>query len=154
MRRFLTSVLLPVALAAPLQDREAFLKVHNIARAAVGVGPLQWSDKLAAHAQEWANHLAHSGKFEHRPNNRYGENLAAFTAAESPEYAARLWLEERNDYHGERIDGRNFHKFGHYTQMIWRRTTHVGYGVARMRNSTWIVVANYEPAGNVVGERP
>ena len=105
MRRFSASVLLlTIAFAASPQERQAFLRVHNDARAIVGVGPLQWSDKLAAHAQEWANHLAQSGKFEHRPNNRYGENLAAFTAAESPEYAARLWLGERNDYHGITVE--------------------------------------------------
>ena len=141
-------------LAASPHERAAFLRVHNEARAAVGVAPLQWSDKLANHAQQWANHLAQAGKFEHRPNNPYGENLAAFTAAESPEYAARLWLDEKKDYHGEKIDSRNFHKFGHYTQIVWHSTTHVGYGVARMRNGTTVVVANYEPPGNVVGEHP
>src|SRR5450432_1896068 len=108
LRRFSISVFLTVALAAPgqQQERAAFLKVHNDARSAVGAAPLQWSDKLAAYAQEWAEQMAKSGKFEHRPNNPYGENLADYTSsAEGPDYAARLWLAEKQDYHGEKIDG-------------------------------------------------
>jgi uncharacterized protein YkwD len=132
----------------------AFLEVHNKARAAVGAPPLAWSARLAAHAQDWANQLARSGKFEHRPNNPYGENLAAYSAAYAPEFGARLWLGEQKDYHGEVIDSRNFHRFGHYTQMVWRKTTHVGYGMARQANGIWILVANYDPPGNVQGARP
>jgi pathogenesis-related protein 1 len=137
-------------------DREpgAFLAVHNAARAAVGAPPLQWNSKLAAYAQDWAKQLARSGRFEHRPDNPYGENLAGYHSPHGPEYGARLWLDEKKDYHGEVINGHNFRKFGHYTQMVWRESTHVGYGLAQMPDGMWILVANYEPAGNVIGERP
>lgn len=137
------------------QDREiaAFLEVHASARAAVGLPPLQWSPKLASFAQEWANHLANSGKFEHRPHNPYGENLAAFTEGDAA-YGATIWLSEKKAYHGEALDGRNFKKVGHYTQMVWRTTRYVGYGIARGRNGMWVLVANYDPPGNMQGERP
>ena len=162
LRRFSSRAFLAIAVAMSIgaaqqsvdRERAAFLKVHNDARAEVGIAPLQWNDKLAAFAQEWANEIARSGKFEHRPNNRYGENLAGYTADESPAYGARLWLDEKKDYHGEKIGGGNFKKVGHYTQMVWGKTTHVGYGVARMRNGMWVLVANYEPPGNMQGEHP
>jgi len=140
--------------ANPDKDVAAFLDVHNAARAAVGAPPLQWSPKLAAYAQEWANQLARSGRFEHRPNNPYGENLAGYHPPNGPAYGAKLWLDEKKDYRGEIIDSRNFRKFGHYTQMVWRKSTHVGYGVAQKPDGMWILVANYEPAGNMQGEHP
>ena len=155
MRVFVITAVVAV-LSAPAEMREdaAFLAVHNEARAAVGVPPLVWSDKLATYAQDWANRLARSGKFEHRPDNPYGENLAAYSERRGPEYGAQVWLSEKKDYHGEIIDSRNYHRFGHYTQLVWRTTTHVGYGIARSSNGMWILVANYSPAGNVQGEFP
>jgi pathogenesis-related protein 1 len=46
---------------------------------------------------------------------------------------------------------------GHYTQVVWRGTTHVGCASAGcptdgMNATVW--VCNYRPAGNVIGERP
>ena len=41
------------------------LAVHNRERAAVGVPPLVWSDKLAADAQVWADHMATTGQIAH-----------------------------------------------------------------------------------------
>ena len=62
---------------------------------AVGVPPLVWSDKLAADAKPWAEHLAAMGKLvhdtEHLPTLGEGENLASgghtTTGPDSPEYA-------------------------------------------------------------------
>jgi uncharacterized protein YkwD len=54
---------------------------HDEARRAVGVGPLVWSPQLATYAQAWADEIARTGVFEHRPRDEgahraYGENLA------------------------------------------------------------------------------
>jgi hypothetical protein len=49
---------------------------HNKVRKEVGVGPVTWSRDIAKVAQEWADHLAETGELEHRPNNKYGENVA------------------------------------------------------------------------------
>lgn len=141
--------------AAALGDQQAaFMAVHNNARAEVGVGPLQWDPRLASYAQEWADQLARSGKFDHRPNGKYGENLAGFHPPDGPDAGARMWLAEKKDFRGEKIDDRNFMKVGHYTQMVWRGTQRVGYGAAKNAKGMWILVANYEPAGNMIGEHP
>ena len=74
----------PAPAAAVGDQQAAFMAVHNNARAEVGVGPLQWDPTLASYAQEWAEQLARSGKFDHRPNGKYGENLAGFHPPDGP----------------------------------------------------------------------
>lgn len=36
--------------------------------------------------------------------------------------------------------------------MVWKKTTSVGLGIAKGSNGSWIVVANYDPPGNFVGQ--
>ncbi|MBL9130405.1 MAG: hypothetical protein JNG86_04350 [Verrucomicrobiaceae bacterium] len=133
-------------------DRSNFMRIHNEARAQVGAAPLVWSDELSEFAQEWADELARRDTMKHRGGHSYGENLAYGTHVNAAA-AARMWLDERSAYDGGPIGQGNFSAIGHYTQMIWGSTTEVGYGIARVGRNTY-VVANYAPAGNVIGERP
>merc|ERR1712126_375364 len=55
--------------------RQDSLTAHNTYRAKHGVAALTLSSELNALAQEWADHLIAEGTFEHRPNNKYGENI-------------------------------------------------------------------------------
>ncbi len=141
------------------QQVEQCLTTHNNARAAVDVPPLQWSNALAAYAQQWADHLAVSGcKMEHRPRSGtwkqlYGENLfmgsaGYFDVAD----AVTFWESEKMDYKGK-LTIKNFAQVGHYTQMVWKTTTHVGCGIAVCGDQV-IIVCNYNPAGNMLGETP
>ncbi|RMG67922.1 MAG: hypothetical protein D6722_12455, partial [Bacteroidetes bacterium] len=116
---------------------------------------LSWSSGLAAYAQEWADQLAQKGcDFAHRPDSPYGENLwwgsggATWPAAEIVDD----WASERKAYRGQRISARNYMRFGHYTQMIWARTTEVGCAISHCEDGALIVVCNYDPAGNTLGE--
>ena len=37
----------------------------------------------------------------------------------------------------------------HFTQMVWKLTTEIGVGVARVRGQDrWVIVAQYRPQGN------
>lgn len=134
--------------------RAAFLKVHNDARAAVGVPPLQCSDELANYARSWADTLiARGGDLVHRPNNPHGENLAGGRyGSPTPKLAAELWLAEKKFYRDGPTGSQE--GVGHYTAMIWRETTHVGYAMAQGPDGLWVVVANYSPAGNILGQHP
>jgi hypothetical protein len=61
-----------------------------------------------------------------------------------------LWYKGKEDYD---FDGGVYtEKTGAFTQMIWRNTRFVGFGVAQTDDNMFYVVANYYPAGNVVGE--
>ncbi len=132
----------------------SFLKVHNDARKSVNVPPLQWSAELATYAQAWADQLAaNGGNLVHRTGSPYGENLAGGRGgAANPTKAAEYWLGERNAYRDGPFGGQD--DVGHYTAMVWRTTTHVGYGTAISPDGNWVVVANYSPAGNIVGQYP
>jgi pathogenesis-related protein 1 len=143
---------------------------HNEVRHGVGVPPLTWSPELAEFAQAWADEIARTGKFEHRPregefaNLLYGENLAAgFGPGYGVATAVEHWRAEEAEY----VSGtpvpelpEDFAQFkaGHYTQMVWRDTRSIGVGKAVIQTGDmagWTVyVANYDPPGNAGGRKP
>ncbi len=128
---------------------------HNQARQAVGVAPLQWSAELAVTAQRWADKLRESRcAMRHSGAAGLGENLAwASGQALSPAQVVGMWVGERRDYDAARNSCAPGKVCGHYTQVVWRGTTHVGCGMASCGNSE-VWVCNYTPPGNYVGQRP
>jgi pathogenesis-related protein 1 len=142
--------------AAPNGNQiQEFLSVHNQARAEVGLGPLSWSPTLASYATTWANKLAgEGGNLRHRTSSSYGENLYMSSGSGSPGAAARAWYAEKRFYNGGPITQGNLLQIGHYTQMVWRDTTEVGFGVARTGSGGVVIVANYNPPGNWLGRNP
>ena len=54
---------------------QEMVNAHNQWRSKLGLPPLRWSDEVANVAQEHANYLASTGRFEHNPGTRYGENI-------------------------------------------------------------------------------
>jgi pathogenesis-related protein 1 len=138
------------AVSPTLPDQ--MLAAHNTVRKHVGVPPLQWSDKLAAFARNWAETLAARGEFRHRPNNAYGENIFEATNWHpSPAQVVNDWASEAKDYDYRSNSCRGV--CGHYTQIVWRATRRVGCGSAT-RGARVIWVCNYDPPGNYVGQRP
>ena len=128
------------------------LAAHNAVRSRAGVPPLAWSNRLAAHAQNWANYLLAHRQFFHRPNATYGENLFEIEgAAASPAEVVDDWASESRSYNHRSNVCRGV--CGHYTQIVWRNTQEVGCAVARS-GAREIWVCNYNPPGNWVGERP
>ncbi|MDO9190699.1 MAG: CAP domain-containing protein [Sulfurimicrobium sp.] len=43
---------------------------------------------------------------------------------------------------------------GHYTQLVWKKTTAVGCGMAVCGSRDQIWVCQYSPAGNWAGQKP
>jgi pathogenesis-related protein 1 len=135
------------------------LASHNRARARVGLGPLEWSRGLATYAQEWADHLAStSRRMEHRPSSgewkqEHGENLFIGTAGYyGVRDAVAMWVQEQSAYDGGAIDLSSVHDYGHYTQVVWRATKRVGCAKVTCAGNV-IVVCNYDPPGNFLGQR-
>ena len=144
------------------KDVESFVGYHNKTRAAVGVPPVEWSPEIAAYAQKWADRLAAKGELEHRPVDGewariYGENLAIDSSIVA---CAESWHSELKDYPKVEPIPSEFSGFtaGHYTQMVWRQTKRIGAGVAVVKQGRFkgmtVVVCNYDPAGNMIGEKP
>jgi pathogenesis-related protein 1 len=130
------------------------LAAHNKVRRGAGVPPLTWSDHLASVAREWAESVLRSGKFRHRPNNKYGENM--FEIIGSHASSAQVvddWASEAKDYDPVKNTCHAGAVCGHYTQLVWGRTKRVGCGVAR-GGAREVWVCDYDPPGNVVGQRP
>merc|ERR1719186_1948420 len=134
--------------------RQDSLAAHNAYRAKHGVAALKISAELNALAQEWAEHLIAEGKFEHRPNNKNGENIymsGGKAAQEQAQGAVDSWYSEIKDYKFGKEPSRGGPVTGHFTQVVWKGSTEVGVGVAQ-EGSKVIVVANYSPPGNYIGQ--
>ena len=138
-----------------LAQAQQAVNEHNRVRWEAGVTVMvAWDNGIAQYAQAWADHLAATGVAQHRPANAYGENIFWGSSNYGVVDAVRSWESEKSFYHGEVIDGSNYQIFGHYTQIIWDRTTKIGCGMATSPAGTVYIVANYSPAGNMLGQRP
>lgn len=122
--------------------------------------PLTWNASAAAVAQAWANtctwaHNAGRGSL--------GENLYASSSPTTGTATVQSWASEAQWYTLATNTCASGQVCGHYTQLVWRNTTSVGCA----RNTcttgspflpqfpTWtIVVCDYAPPGNVIGQRP
>ena len=144
------------------EDISLALKVHNDARAAVGVQSLVWSKILEADALEWAKTMAKKDDMYHSSNESrtgQGENLYMYSGFSSETPAgdgSTAWYNEIDDYTYSVIgspENANV-MIGHYTQMIWSSTTEVGIGKATSASGREFVVARYSPRGNYIGAYP
>lgn len=144
------------------QEAQAALEYHNKVRKDVRSEPLIWSTELAAYAQAWAEEIAKTGcKMRHRPGSgewaqKYGENIFWGSPARffTPQVACENWYSEIKYFKNQKISVEKLDGVGHYTQMVWNTTKAVGIGKAVCKNDALIVVANYDPPGNVIGLKP
>ncbi|RDY12813.1 hypothetical protein CR513_02342, partial [Mucuna pruriens] len=115
---------------------EDFLEVHNVARAAVGVGPLSWNHSLEAYAQSYANHRIPDCNLEHSMGP-FGENLAEGYGEMKGSDAVKFWLTEKPyyDYHSNACV---HDECLHYTQIVWRDSLHLGCARAKCNNGWFI----------------
>lgn len=152
--------------ALTAKEAENLVAYHNKVRKDVGVSPVKWSNTIAKFSQEWADQLAATGKFEHRPRTgqwtqKYGENIAVgFGDSYGVAKGAADWYGEIKLYQQGTPIPADFSNFqaGHYTQMVWAKTTEIGAGKAVMQQGQmkgWtVIVCNYNPPGNFIGEKP
>ncbi|MDO9338796.1 MAG: CAP domain-containing protein [Caulobacter sp.] len=156
----LLSLLATPALAAPPpRDMSNFagrmLEGHNLARRELGLASLQWDEALARDADDWARGLAYRAQFEHSHAEGVGENLWMGTVGRfTYEDMLESWAREKLDYrHGAFPDvSPSGRVVGHYTQMVWSTTTHVGCALAPSDRFEYLV-CRYSPQGNWIGQR-
>lgn len=137
------------------QFEEECLKWHNHYREKHGVKPLKLSAQLSKYAKEWVTDIAKRDVLEHRPHNIYGENIFMKWSTD-PNFkitgrdAVDNWYAEIKDH----VFGREptSLKSGHFTQVVWKTSEELGVAKAKSKSGKIIVVANYNPAGNMMGD--
>jgi len=149
---------------APLLTR------HNCARRSVSpaavprLNLLKWDATIATAAQAYANNCVYA----HNGATPYGENLYAGAVSSGfptnvEAAAATDWANEYAAYNYAANTCPGPGPCGHYTQMVWRSTQRVGCGIRQCTMNSpfqppftnWtLVVCNYDPAGNITGQRP
>ncbi|KAL2231481.1 basic form of pathogenesis-related protein 1-like [Sesamum indicum] len=151
----LLSVCLMVALqlACAQNSPDDYLKAHNAGRAQVGVPPLAWSETLVAYAEDYAKKRAGDCAMKHS-DGPYGENLAKGSWDVNAKEAVQMWLDEKKFYDEATNTCIGGEPCLHYTQVVWRGSTHVGCAKVKCANGWAFVSCNYDPPGNYVGERP
>ena len=134
------------------------LAMHNSERARVGVAPLRWDPALAAAAASYGPALERLGRLQHSPRaSRPGqrENLWMGTrGAFSPEQMVGSWTAEKREFRPGVFPNvsrtGNWLDVSHYTQMVWKGTTHVGCAIHR--SARWdYLICRYSPPGNIDG---
>ncbi|XP_010904557.1 pathogenesis-related protein 1-like [Elaeis guineensis] len=133
---------------------EDFINLHNAARAAVGVGPVSWNDTVAAYAQDYADKRKADCQLVHS-DGTYGENIfwgggPGWTAT----VAVNDWVSERQYYDYASNSCAVGQVCGHYTQVVWAKSVHIGCSRVACDNGDTFITCNYDPPGNYVGERP
>lgn len=151
---------------------QGMTEAHDKIRAGVGIQGLSWSDDLARTAQEWADYLARekSCAMQHRlgkakDEQGYGENLYWASGIRlsdgdskiqniTPIEVVQSWNMEFENYSYATNSCKAGKMCGHYTQIVWKQTEKVGCGRAVCIDKSQIWVCNYDPAGNLIGQRP
>uniref|UniRef100_A0A8D8R681 Golgi-associated plant pathogenesis-related protein 1 n=1 Tax=Cacopsylla melanoneura TaxID=428564 RepID=A0A8D8R681_9HEMI len=146
---------------------KAALGAHNICRKKHKVPALTYSQKVGKVSQAYADKLivslANGGPLVHNPQRKgYGENLWSFmsspprnmTDEDAVTSAVKAWYKEikyYNQFFGREPDMKDLKNWGHFTQLVWKSSRQLGMGIARKKGYI-LIVANYKPAGNVVGK--
>jgi hypothetical protein len=155
MRLVLAASLVSMATAAiTAAEKQQMLNEHNKYRCMAGVPDLIWDNNLAQKAQSWADtkpmgHSTALGAFKW-PDG-YGENMRMKCPSCSPKEAMDWWYAEKAKYNAANPMA-SMGAASHYTQVVWKGSTHVGCGKVKMNafgcnGEQW--VCQYKPMGNV-----
>lgn len=134
------------------------LKAHNELRAKHGVPPVTLAKELQEYAQKWAEHMAGKNDFNHSNcklnGQSIGENIAYTGSSRPTDYAGKdftqSWYSEIKDH---KFDKDSQSVTGHFTQVVWKGTTEVGFGKAKSVDGCKVYVCgSYRPAGNMIGD--
>ncbi|KAL1988925.1 hypothetical protein VTN96DRAFT_6914 [Rasamsonia emersonii] len=145
--------------------QETILQNHNIHRANHSAPALVWDSGLEASAQQLANGCVYEHNTEINGGG-YGQNIGYGIPADN--IGAMITNLMYNDEFGyfENLYGQanpdmsEFDHWGHFSQIVWKGTTHVGCATVVCSNLGNVdsseplpfTVCNYSPPGNYAGE--
>jgi len=137
------------------------ISLHNSKRRSIkkSMRAMQWDAKSASVAAAYIkkcpglNHNPHRGN---RGENIFVSSLGGMDANAAIKQAINAWFAEKKYYNYKRNSCSSGQMCGHYTQIVWNKSTHVGCAVNNNCPGTWKtqVVCDYAPPGNYVGQRP
>ncbi|KAJ5421135.1 hypothetical protein N7465_003654 [Penicillium sp. CMV-2018d] len=146
--------------------QESILHYHNLHRSAHSASGLTWNDDLAGAA----NTLAQRCSYGHdtsipSASGDYGQNIAYGYEADlvGEKVISEMMYTDEAPYFASLYgqadpDMTNFDKWGHFTQIVWKATTHVGCATVscsdlkNVGGAAPYTVCNYGSPGNYAGE--
>ncbi len=153
----------------PSGKMSGMVAAHNEARdgvsppAATPIPHVTWNNTAAASASSWAKGC----KFEHDPalgSLKQGQNLYAQMGSNpTAKDVVKSWVSEDKNYDYASNKCAAGKVCGHYTQVVWAKTTGIGCAVETCPAATspfggkspWeLWVCNYIPPGNYTGQKP
>ncbi|MQM07988.1 hypothetical protein Taro_040841 [Colocasia esculenta] len=133
-----------------------WIRLHNSARARVGVGPVSWDGGLAQYARNYAQGVARDCRLAY-PGGPYGAN--AYWGRGARRYTAgdalSWWFAERQYYHYRRNTCDPGRSCRNYKQLVWRNSRSIGCASVRCSGGDgYYMLCVYNPKGNIPGRRP
>lgn len=123
------------------------LATHNRLRARHGAPPLEWSLDCAEKARLAADACATKNTLFHSHSHEYGHGQNAFCGTPGHYGAVDAVESWYSEYRTPGYPKPGAAGTGHFTQLVWLETTHVGMSCDRQGKG--FIVANYKPAGNM-----
>uniref|UniRef100_A0A8C3W5X3 Peptidase inhibitor 16 n=1 Tax=Catagonus wagneri TaxID=51154 RepID=A0A8C3W5X3_9CETA len=145
-------------------EKHVMVELHNFYRAqvtppATNMLQIRWDEELAAFAKAYAQQCVWG---HNKERGRRGENLFAITdqVLDVP-LAMEEWYHEWEHYNLSAGICATGQMCGHYTQVVWAKTERIGCGSHLCEKlqgieeaNIHLLVCNYEPPGNMKGQRP
>ncbi|KAI4314899.1 hypothetical protein L6164_027762 [Bauhinia variegata] len=137
-------------------DAKEYLDAHNEARAALGVEPLKWSEKLASASRELVLHQRDVMGCHYTKSTEYGVNqIRDWGTTIPPRTVVDGWVKEKTYYKHADNSCVPDHECGSYTQVVWKKSLELGCAQATCANNrTSLTICFYNPPGNIKGESP
>ena len=135
---------------------EEALCAHNELRAKHNSPPLILNPTLITLAQNHSELLAKEGILNYSnnklENKKIGENLFMSRMKCTGEEVSLYWYKGIKYYDFQNVNNIEKEEVKNFTQLIWKSTKEVGFGVSTDKKGNFYVVANYFPGGNIKGQ--
>ena len=156
-KKLILLALLSIALSETVQELNSefqtdALFAHNLYRKIHGVPPLVLNPKLSQLALRRATELANAGELNVKQNTFEGSQLGETVGSVGgfSHYngisATQLWYSVVSKFDEE---GELSSEGASFTQIVWKKTRQVGFGIAKSKSGKFFFVGEYFPSGNI-----